>query len=73
MDYENSAHQAVRFQNAQVMHYPAIQEAKRRSSNCINGTIHLYTSYGWSAIGGRLRQNTAAFSGGSGINFAVKM
>ena len=32
-----------------------------RGGNFRNGTIHLYTSNGWSEISGELRQNTAAF------------
>ena len=74
-DIENPARQAARFQDAQAMYYVsgAAREAKRRGGNCRNGTINLYASYGWSEIGGRLRQNTAAFNGGGGINFAMAM
>ena len=32
---------------------------RRGSGDCRNGSIHLQASYGWSEIGGGLRQNTA--------------
>ena len=46
----------------------ATRDARRCGANCRNGSTHLQASYG----GRGLRQNTAAFNGGGGINSAVE-
>ena len=76
MNRKDSASQAVRFQDAQVMYNEGQAETQRDAawgSNRRNGSIHLQAPYGRPEINRGLQQNTAAFGDGGGIGCAVEV